>query len=74
MTRVAEGVTTTIAALNLARQFELEMPITETIYKVLYEGAEPRQVIAKLIGAQGKHELAGRKWKLFSFFSHQKRS
>jgi len=74
MTGVAEGVTTTVVAWNLAQQLGLEMPITEKIYQVLYEGLEPRQVIIKILGTNGRHELAGRKWKLFSFFRHQKHS
>jgi len=74
MTGVAEGVSTTLAAQNLAQQLGLEMPITEKIYQVLYNGIEPRQVIVELLGTQGRHELAGRKWRLFSFFKHRGRS
>lgn len=64
---VAEGVSTTIAAWNLAQQMELEMPITEKIYQVLYNGLNPRQAAIELMAAETKHELSGRKWKLFSF-------
>jgi len=74
MTEVAEGVSTTIVARNLARQLGLEMPITEKIYKVLYEGVDPRQAAAELMVAETRHELAGRKWKLFSFLRRRKRS
>ena len=68
MTGVAEGVSTTAVAWDIAQKLELEMPITEKIYRVLYNGADARQVMAELLGAKGRHELAGRKWKLFSFF------
>jgi len=74
MDGVAEGVTTTIAAWNLAQQLELEMPTTDKIYAVLYQGADPRQAIEELLGTQGRHELAGRKWSLFSLFRHRKKS
>ena len=74
MTGVAEGVSTTAAAWNLARQLGIEMPITEKIYQVLYEGADPRQAADKLMSAQVSHELSGRKWKLFSIFKHRKQS
>lgn len=74
MVGVAEGVSTTIAARTLAQQFGLEMPITEKIYEVLYQGLEPRQAAADLMGGNTRHELAGRKWKLFSFFRRRKRS
>jgi len=74
MTGVAEGVSTTVAVWNLAQQLGLGMPITEKVYQVLYEGLDPRQVIIEILGNEGRHELAGRKWKLFSFFKRRKRS
>jgi len=74
MTGVAEGVSTTVAAWNLAQQLGLEMPITGKIYQVLYEGVDPRQAAVELMRAEAKHELTGRKWKLFSFFRRRRRS
>jgi len=74
MAGVAEGVSTTVAVWNLAQQLGLGMPITEKIYQVLYNGVEPRQAIVELLGAGGRHELAGRRWRLFSFFRHQRHS
>ena len=68
MNGVAEGVSTTIVARNLAQQFGLEMPITEKIYQVLYRGLSPRQAALELMRAEAKHELAGRRWNLFSLF------
>ena len=72
MNGVAEGVSTTRAAWNLAQQLELEMPITEKIYQILYEGVDPHQVMVELLGAEGRHELVGRKWKLFSLFRRRR--
>jgi glycerol-3-phosphate dehydrogenase (NAD(P)+) len=72
MNGLAEGVSTTLAAWNLARQLELEMPITEKIYQVLYNDADPRQAMVELLGDEGRHELAGRRWKLFSLFRHRR--
>ena len=74
MGSVAEGVATTIAARSLAQQLGVEMPITEKIDQVLYEGLDPRQAAVKLMGVEAKHELAGRKWKLFSFFRRRRSS
>ena len=74
MTGVAEGVKTIIAARDLARQMKVEMPVTEKIYQVLYEGVDPRQAATELMMADVGHELAGRRWKLFSFFRRRKRS
>jgi len=68
MDGVAEGVSTTIVAYNLAQQFGLEMPITEKIYQVLYQGLSPRQAALELMEAEAGHELVGRRWQLFSLF------
>ena len=40
MGMVVEGVNTTRAAMELAQIMEIEMPITQTIYEVLYEQKE----------------------------------
>ena len=68
MSGVAEGVTTTAAVWDIACELKLEMPITENIYKILYNGADPARTITALLGTSGRHELAGRKWRLFSLF------
>ncbi|MCX6011436.1 MAG: NAD(P)-dependent glycerol-3-phosphate dehydrogenase [Chloroflexi bacterium] len=70
MSGVAEGVSTTIVAHKLSKQFELEMPITERIYKVLYQGLDPRKASLELMEAEARHELMGRRWRLFSLFRH----
>jgi len=72
MAGVAEGVSTAAAVWDVAQQLKLEMPITEKIYQVLYDGADARQTITELLGAKGRHELAGRKWKLFPFFKRRR--
>jgi glycerol-3-phosphate dehydrogenase (NAD(P)+) len=73
MANVAEGVTTTVAAWSMAQGLGIEMPITERIHQVLYEGIEPKHVMNDFIGLRGRSELAGRKWKLFSFFRRNKK-
>ncbi len=74
MSEVAEGINTTLVAHNLAQQLGLEMPITEKIYQILYEDADPRQAAAELMGGNAnKHELSGRKWRLFSIFRRSQR-
>jgi glycerol-3-phosphate dehydrogenase (NAD(P)+) len=74
MDGVAEGVTTTLVARNLAHNLGLEMPITEMVYRVLYEDADPRQVAVEMMGGNVSHELTGRKWRLFSFLRRKDRS
>ena len=73
MSEVAEGINTTMVAENLAEQMGLEMPITEKIYQVLYEAADPRQAAVELMGGNARHELAGRRWRLFSLFRRRKK-
>lgn len=56
MRSVAEGVDTTLAALKLARRLGVEMPITEQVYRVLFEGLEVRQAVPALMERELKHE------------------
>jgi glycerol-3-phosphate dehydrogenase (NAD(P)+) len=53
---VAEGVLTTRAALGLARQHGVEMPITEQMEQILDAGKDPRQAIRTLMLRPGKDE------------------
>ncbi len=66
MSGVAEGVTTTRAVWDQAKKLNLEMPITEKIYQILYEDAQVCDAIPEILGTSCRHELAGRRWKLFS--------
>ena len=59
MSGVAEGVPTTKAALQLAGRLGIEMPITESMYRVLYEGYNVRAAAAELMGREPKDELSG---------------
>ena len=74
MDSVVEGVDTTRAVWNLAKKLGLEMPITEKIYQVLFEDLEPSVAATQLMGAETRHELTGRKWRLFAFLTRRRRS
>jgi len=54
--KVAEGVFTTRAALGLARERRIEMPIAEQMKLILDEGKDPREAIKTLMLRPGKHE------------------
>ena len=54
--KVAEGVLTTRAALGLARQHGIEMPIAEQMELILNEGKNPREAIRELMLRPGKDE------------------
>ena len=56
MKMVAEGVKTTDAAIELARRFNVEMPITEQMYQMLYHGVSPREAIQRLMERSLKGE------------------
>lgn len=56
---VAEGVTTTRAALELAATLGVDLPITEQLSKVLFEGKDVRRVVSDLMERDPKHELEG---------------
>ena len=54
--KVAEGVSTTRAALGLARKHGIEMPIAEQMELILNEGKDPREAIKALMLRPGKDE------------------
>jgi len=54
---VAEGVKTTKSAYMLARQLDVNTPIIDEAYAVLYEGADPREAIKRLMCRDAKQEI-----------------
>ncbi len=56
MVNVAEGVDTTAAAITLADQLGVEMPITRATYDVLYEDVPLDEAIANLLGRAPRPE------------------
>lgn len=59
MKSVAEGVSTTKAAYELAKRYGVEMPITATIHAILFEGKSARQGVIELMLRDPKDELEG---------------
>lgn len=53
---VAEGVRTAKSAMALAQKHHVEMPITEQVYRVLYENANPREAVSTLMMREAKPE------------------
>jgi glycerol-3-phosphate dehydrogenase (NAD(P)+) len=54
---VAEGVYTSDAALQLAHQHKVEMPITEQMHAILNQGKSPREAIQELMSRSAKSEI-----------------
>lgn len=52
MQMVAEGVRTTRSTFELSRKFGIDMPITEEVYRILYERKDPRQAVRDLMGRE----------------------
>jgi glycerol-3-phosphate dehydrogenase (NAD(P)+) len=49
MNMVAEGVGTTEALLELAREHNIDLPITEQVHSILYLGNPPREAIRAIM-------------------------
>ena len=56
MEMVAEGVRTTASIHDLAEKHDLEMPITEAVYRILFEGARPETMGTQLMTRSAKRE------------------
>ncbi len=56
MRMVAEGVRTARSARTLARRLGVEMPITERVHSILYEGQKPREAVLELMAREPKPE------------------
>ena len=54
---VVEGVYTVQAAEDMARQFQVEMPIISACYRIIYRGGNPQEEINALMTRQRKHEI-----------------
>jgi glycerol-3-phosphate dehydrogenase (NAD(P)+) len=57
MGMVVEGVKTTKAASELARRYDVSMPITEALYQVLFNAKAPKEAVVDLMGRVKKHEI-----------------
>lgn len=57
MGMVVEGIKTTKAAFSLARQYNVEMPITDELYQVLFNAKPPELAVMDLMGRSRTHEI-----------------
>jgi len=48
--QVAEGVDSSKALRKLSQDLGVEMPVSEAVYAVCYEGVQPREAVARLMG------------------------
>src|SRR5690625_285001 len=54
---VVEGIKTTKSTYMLAKKYDVDMPITEELYKVLYEGKDVKQSVPNLMDRDKKEEM-----------------
>lgn len=57
MGMVVEGIRTTKAAHSLADRYDVQMPITEQLYRVLFESRDPKTAVECLMGRVRKNEI-----------------
>jgi glycerol-3-phosphate dehydrogenase (NAD(P)+) len=53
---VAEGVYTARETIALARRYNVEMPITEAVCAVLFDGVDARQAVSDLLSRESRAE------------------
>jgi glycerol-3-phosphate dehydrogenase (NAD(P)+) len=56
---VVEGVPTTKAVVALAKKHHVDMPITQAVHRVLFEGLDPLEGISLLMSREPKAEKIG---------------
>ena len=54
---VVEGINALPAAISLAKKYEIEMPITETAYDIVFNSVEPKDAVLKLMTRDKKAEI-----------------
>ena len=59
MRQVAEGVRSTRSVRDLAERIEVEMPIVEQVYEMLYHAKSPQVVVEELMTRESKPEFHG---------------
>ena len=55
--KLAEGHYTAAALVKLCERYGVDMPICQSVYKIIYEGADPDQVMGSLFGRSIKSEF-----------------
>lgn len=56
MNQVAEGVRTTKSAFELSQRENVDMPIVRGVYRILYQGASPQEMLAELMTRPPREE------------------
>ncbi|HBG15295.1 MAG TPA: glycerol-3-phosphate dehydrogenase, partial [Firmicutes bacterium] len=54
---VVEGVPTTKAAYDLSKKFQVELPIIEKMYHILFKGHSPQEAVEELMTRERRREI-----------------
>jgi len=54
----AEGVRCARAALELGRRHQVDLPVTDAVCRVLFQGLAPQQAVSELLGREARSELS----------------
>jgi glycerol-3-phosphate dehydrogenase (NAD(P)+) len=57
MNMVAEGIKTARSAYELGKKMEVELPISNQVYHILYNGKNPQKAVRDLMTRELKVEL-----------------
>ncbi len=53
----AEGINTTKAVHSIAGDKKIDLPITEAVYSIIYNGSDPMEAVKKLMSRKFKSEV-----------------
>ena len=53
---VVEGAYTCVSARQLAHKHRIDVPITEAVYSIIYEGINPKEAVEALLTRAVKQE------------------
>lgn len=56
-TKLAEGVATTSAMLKMAKELNIDLPITQAIYDILHTKVSPKEILKDLFSRENKREF-----------------
>ena len=65
---VVEGIKACHAFYNLKEKLDVEMPITDALYKVLFEGKDPKKMVSELMKEIKKLKIINEKVKLKTLY------
>lgn len=57
MVMIAEGIPTSKSVKALSERYDIEMPISQTVYQILFEGLPPKEGVKRLMERELKPEI-----------------